>query len=286
MRSEIRALAKKHGFERVWFLSPALLDGLPRVRSSLYGGLQYDMPPDCKTLTVLAYPYALFPDGSELPEYYLASQRAYMELSPLMAELSELNVRAERVMPPAKGLLIAAGAATRGKNSLVRVSGLGSAVALYTLAIDAELAEAYSDAPPACGACTRCRDACPTGAISDAGLEFCKCLRAHMGAAQHHDAAKALMKTYLGCMECIRACPFNRARADEPAEALAAFDPARLASGDDAEARRLVGKNKTGGGKLVAEAIILHPNLAPSVDATAPPAVADAVSWAKERSHA
>lgn len=287
MRAELLRAAAGCGFARAWFLPPAMLSALPRKSGSFYGGLKYEAPEWCRAIMICAYPYALFEDCDELPEYYLASQRAYRGVTELAERLAAAGITAERVNFPMKELLEAAGVGTVGKNGLIRIGDLGSAVVLWALAVDADCAGTYAGAPPGCGGCTRCRDACPTGAIGAGGLTVCRCLRAHMGGPVHHDAAKALMKTYLGCMECIRACPYNTAREPVPAETAAAFAPARLIAGDDAEARRLLGKNKTGGGKLVAEAIILHPGADfAAAEAIDSPAVADAVRWARGRENA
>jgi epoxyqueuosine reductase len=99
-----------------------------------------------------------------------------------------------------------------GKNTLVITRRHGSWVVLGTLVTTAEL----EPTPPLstdCGSCTRCIDACPTGALDEPGvLDATRCLsywtqapgpvpepyRAHLGAQVY------------GCDICQDVCPWNR----------------------------------------------------------------------------
>lgn len=52
-----------------------------------------------------------------------------------------------------------------GKNAMLIRQGLGSYTFISEILVDIDLGEEGDDAPDRCGTCTRCLDACPTGAI-------------------------------------------------------------------------------------------------------------------------
>lgn len=110
-----------------------------------------------------------------------------------------------------------------GKNGMIIVPGQGSFVLLgevvTTLALTAD--EPMTER---CGSCTRCLDACPTGAFAAPWvLDARRCISywtiEHRGPLP--DGAKAAMGEHLfGCDECQAVCPFNGARgATENADA-------------------------------------------------------------------
>jgi epoxyqueuosine reductase len=114
-----------------------------------------------------------------------------------------------------------------GKNTLLITRRFGSWVVLGTLVTDAEI----EPSPPLeldCGSCTRCIDACPTGALDDPGvLDSTRCLSYWTqapGPIPEPYRAELGDQVY-GCDICQDVCPWNRGiekrRADEdlPAEA-------------------------------------------------------------------
>jgi epoxyqueuosine reductase len=114
-----------------------------------------------------------------------------------------------------------------GKHGLVIVPGQGSlallAEVVTTLALPA-------DAPIAerCGSCTRCLDACPTGAfVAPFVLDARRCISYFSieapGAATSELEARAGDRLF-GCDACQTACPFNRAAAP-PLAATRPFHP-------------------------------------------------------------
>jgi epoxyqueuosine reductase len=99
-----------------------------------------------------------------------------------------------------------------GKNTMLITRRHGSWVVLGTLVTTAEL-EPTPPLPTDCGSCTRCIDACPTGALDEPGvLDATRCLsywtqvpepvpeayRPHLGAQVY------------GCDICQDVCPWNR----------------------------------------------------------------------------
>jgi epoxyqueuosine reductase len=118
----------------------------------------------------------------------------------------------------------------------------GSWVVLGTLVTDVEV-EAGTPAPPGCGSCTLCIDACPTGALDEPGvLDATRCLSywTQTAAEMPDDVMDALEDRVYGCDICQDVCPWNRGverrRADErlPADALPVVRLADWLGEDDA----------------------------------------------------
>jgi epoxyqueuosine reductase len=138
-----------------------------------------------------------------------------------------------------------AGVGWRGKHSNVITKELGSWVVLGELVVDREL---VYDRPHAdhCGTCTRCLDACPTGAIVepyvvDAGRCLSYLTIEHRGEVPAERAA-AFQEWVFGCDVCQEVCPWNAAHATPsreprlaPRAAQTALDLREAAAlGDDA----------------------------------------------------
>jgi epoxyqueuosine reductase len=102
-----------------------------------------------------------------------------------------------------------------GKNGLLIVPGRGSLVLLGEVVTTLAL-EPNEALPSSCGACTRCLDACPTGAF-DAPfvLDPRRCVAyltiEHRGAVPNELRA-AIGDHLFGCDDCQTVCPFNHGR--------------------------------------------------------------------------
>lgn len=100
-----------------------------------------------------------------------------------------------------------------GKNSLLLNQNMGSYFFLAELIIDLEL-----DPDPAvtdrCGTCTACLDACPTGAIVQAGVVDSNRCISHLTIELKDsipDSYKGQMENWIfGCDVCQEVCPWNR----------------------------------------------------------------------------
>ncbi len=114
-----------------------------------------------------------------------------------------------------------------GKNGLVIAPGqgsyllLGEVVTTLALVPDTPIAER-------CGACTRCLDACPTGAFAAPFvLDPRRCVSywtIEQPGAPPEDLREAIGDRLFGCDDCQDVCPFNRT-APPPEEATAPFRP-------------------------------------------------------------
>lgn len=100
-----------------------------------------------------------------------------------------------------------------GKNGLLIIPRAGSFFFLGELLLDLEL---VPDEPmqSQCGSCTRCLDACPTGAlIAPQQMDARRCI-SYLTIEQAEeiapDLAQAMGNRVYGCDECQRVCPWNR----------------------------------------------------------------------------
>ena len=123
-----------------------------------------------------------------------------------------------------------------GKNTCLINEDLGSWIFLSEIICSLPL---ESDAPgfDQCGSCARCLEACPTGALVDAGvLDSTRCLsyltiELKGGIPENH--RPAIGRHAYGCDICQDVCPWNIAPGtgksrDEPWQARAGLDDARL----------------------------------------------------------
>jgi len=99
-----------------------------------------------------------------------------------------------------------------GKNTMLITALHGSWVVLGTLVTAAEL-EPTAPRREGCGACTRCIEACPTGALDEPGvLDATACLSywTQVPDPIPHGYREALGAQVYGCDICQEVCPWNR----------------------------------------------------------------------------
>ena len=112
-----------------------------------------------------------------------------------------------------RAVAIRAGLGWAGKSTMILAPGTGTYTLLATILTDLEI---EPDAPLAksCGACTRCIDACPTGALVAPGvLDARTCVSFHTienRGAIPPGLRPAIGEWLFGCDDCQDSCPVNR----------------------------------------------------------------------------
>ena len=133
-----------------------------------------------------------------------------------------------------------------GKNANLLVEGLGSWFVLGCVVTTAELQHTERVVADGCGACTRCIDACPTGAIVEPGVvDARKCLAWLIQKPGVFDPLyrDALGTRIYGCDECQEVCPPTRRGAIERTvgDERSVVDALELLTAPDSEVMRVVG---------------------------------------------
>lgn len=215
--------AGRHG-AMAWMARHRALRGDPR-----------GLLPSCRAILSFAYPYgAVLPrteDGYTLarytqpglPDYHVRLRALGKEIAALLSlhfpgARSRVCVDSAPLME--RGLAWAAGLGFIGKNTCLIVPGAGSFVFLMEVLTTAPLpASPRSRSDSLCGTCTRCLDACPSGALeAPYRLDASRCLSyATIEAPLPLDPRLgARMGTCIyGCDACQEVCPWNQASVPE-----------------------------------------------------------------------
>ncbi len=157
----------------------------------------------------------LTPGNGRLPRY--AWHDGYSELREKLGALGRSLEAPYRVLVDAnqhvdREAAARSGVGFYGKNTLLITERHGSWVVLGTLVTTAGL-EPTAPASPGCGSCTRCIDACPTGALDEPGvLDATRCLSYWTQVPEPiPEPYRELLGSQLyGCDICQDVCPWNR----------------------------------------------------------------------------
>ena len=155
------------------------------------------------------------PGEGRLPRYTWSDR--YAELRAKLEQLGEQLGGSYRVLVDENQHVDREGAARAGvgfygKNTLLITRHHGSWVVLGTVVTTAEV-ERSSPLALDCGSCTRCIDACPTGALDEPGvLDSTKCLSywSQAPAPVPVEYRGAMGSHVYGCDICQDVCPWNR----------------------------------------------------------------------------
>jgi epoxyqueuosine reductase len=139
-----------------------------------------------------------------------------------------------------------AGLGWYGKNANLLLEGLGSWFVLGCVVTTAELVPTEREVEDGCGACRRCIDACPTGAIVEPGVvDARRCLAWLVQKPGTFDARfrDALGTRIYGCDDCQEVCPPSRRGAivRTGVGGQAGVDALELLTVGDAEVLRIAG---------------------------------------------
>lgn len=110
---------------------------------------------------------------------------------------------------------VRAGLGWIGKHTLLINPAIGSYVLLGGMVTTLDLAGGATPVPDHCGTCTRCIDACPTGAITPYSVDARRCISyltiEHAGEIET-GLADRMGEWLFGCDVCQEVCPYNGAR--------------------------------------------------------------------------
>ncbi|HBB93446.1 MAG: tRNA epoxyqueuosine(34) reductase QueG [Bacteroidetes bacterium GWF2_49_14] len=193
--------------------------------------------PVAKTIISLAAGYYFPDEGSTVPVSRYARGKDYHKVLKKLGK--ELLAWINREVAPANGRVFCdtapifekewarrSGLGWIGKNGLLLIPGKGSWFFLCEVVTSLEIIEQTEMVPDQCGTCSRCMDACPTGAITEPGRIDPRACISYLTVEQKTEIPDSFKgkwnQTVHGCDICQSVCPWNR----EPiATGIRAFKP-------------------------------------------------------------
>ena len=232
-----------------------------------------DVLQSAKSVMVAVMPFSWFgpwpDDCAEVSAFYFQSQIAYMSMRALARKLEGFGAcvtDSQRL--PAKLVAQEAGIGRIGRNSLLHNNAWGSCITIHTLVTDIAPPQHAADVLPApeCGACKRCVDACPTGALDGTGyVDVSRCIRAHMlrGETVPMTLRDAMGMRLLGCEICQRVCPHNQHITAIPSTAASLFSLTKMLQGNPTDINiigKILGSNEARPQRIQSQAILAAGN--------------------------
>jgi epoxyqueuosine reductase len=185
--------------------------------------------PSAKSVLVIAVPHARSASGPARVARYALGRDYHHVVRKLLLDFGEHIAIATgqelvgRICADSAPLLeraaaLQAGVGFMGKSTLNIVPGLGSYFVLGELLVDLELPEspAQDTVASGCGRCTRCLDACPTGAfVAPYVLDARRCisyLTIELDGSIPRELRSKMGDHVFGCDLCQTVCPFNQSK--------------------------------------------------------------------------
>lgn len=183
----------------------------------------------CRSIISLAYPYPSqkvgTPDGFRvsryaqptLEDYHVRLKRLCRELTGIIKDMDgggKTRVCVDSAPILEKSIAWASGIGFIGKNNMLIIPGYGSYFFLAEILTTTPMKQPNIEVMEnQCGECTRCIDACPTGALEKPFyLDAAKCLSyltiEHKGPLEG-DCGPRMDNCFFGCDRCQEACPFD-----------------------------------------------------------------------------
>ena len=244
LRAGIAERARKMGFEAVAFVPAeqlpterAYLEWLSEGRHGAMGYLENHqklrvdpakMEPGTRSVVVMLTnyyrPLDLLEGGLRIARYAHGDDyhdRLWEKMRTLAAFI-HAETGAEVATRPAvdtaplleRDLARIAGLGWVGKNAMLIREGLGSFTFISEILVDLNLGESNQEAPDRCGSCSRCIDACPTGAIVAPRLIDARRCISYLTIELRGPIPRRLRPMIgdhlFGCDVCQQVCPWNR----------------------------------------------------------------------------
>ena len=216
----------------------------------------------CKGIISLAYPYSNIrpgtPDGFTAARYTEPKKDDYhkrvRQMSRALSDIidqwhrgTKSRVCVDSAPILERSLAYASGMGFIGKNNTLIIPGYGSFFFLAEILTTALLP--VSETAPMenkCGTCTRCMDACPSGALdAPFSLDAAKCLSyltiEHRGRTDRSTGMK-MGRCFIGCDICQEVCPYNQINASDISEEIMLPSPGEIIEMDESEFSATFGK--------------------------------------------
>jgi len=185
---------------------------------------------DCRTIITLAYPYssnkpctsdgfsvARYTEPDKIDYHYRLRKLAKRIVQGIQKRYPKTRSRVCVDSAPIleRSFAYTSGIGFIGKNNMLIIPGYGSYLFLVeiltTAFIKFPLAEPVDNQ---CGSCTRCVDACPTGALEKPySINASRCLSyltIEYKGAINSESTKKMGNCFFGCDICQEVCPFNK----------------------------------------------------------------------------
>ncbi len=189
---------------------------LPEARSVLVVGASYGREAPPAALAPLHGRVSRYAWGEDYHRWLL--QRLKRLVGALQAQLGDFPARCYVDTGPVleRAWAQIAGLGWIGKHSCLIHPRWGSYLFLGVALLGTELPVTPLPALPDCGACTRCLDACPTGALVAPGVVDARRCLSYL-TIEHRGALPPTLREHLGtsvfgCDRCQEACPWNAQR--------------------------------------------------------------------------
>jgi epoxyqueuosine reductase len=185
---------------------------------------------DCHTIITLAYPYSpkkpCTPEGLSAARYSEPQEIDYHDRLKKKAKIlagavqqqypgTQTRVCVDSAPILERSFAYQSGIGFIGKNNMFMIPGYGSYLFLAEILTSALLSYPETELMESrCGSCTRCLEACPTGALeAPYRLNAARCLSyltIEKGGPVDNETANQIGDCFLGCDVCQEVCPLNK----------------------------------------------------------------------------
>jgi epoxyqueuosine reductase len=242
LTEEVRQMALEAGFKGVGITAPERMRDLPHgwvadVKELLR---PEEILPGARSVVVLLFHawdrsfflhidppgwrgYSFHSEDEGIEGYYTVYQVTMSKAWPIVSLLRERGHQAVlSTSIPMKSAAVACGLGCHGKSTLLLHPEVGPRLGLMTVVTTARLGVDEPFEGDLCGDCTRCIDACPTGALKPYGVDVMRCMAyasenpgredipADVRELERKLIARPTGNSFLECTICMDACPVGR----------------------------------------------------------------------------